>query len=325
MRAPRPRSTDSHNLGWWPVVLLASVLAGSADAATPLADLTVSSDVTVSFTAGVFGDEDAIVDDLMGGATAVTPTGIPAAADLAAYHRLANGDVLLAFDVTVALPGSITARAGDVVRFDGVDYTIELAAIDHFPSGARVDALTEASNGDLLLSLDVTVTLDGVTAADEDLLRFDGAVFTLFFDASSTGIDPALDLDGAMLLPASGGLLASFDGGGSVDEVSFGDEDLIEYDFGATSWTLAYDGSTAQVDWPNADLDAVFAREAGPPCEQGECNGDDVLTTADVTCTILRLFDQIPQASPCEDCNSDMVLTTADVTCTILCLFDQCP
>lgn len=62
-----------------------------------------------------------------------------------------------------------------------------------------------------------------------------------------------------------------------------------------------------------------------PPCPQGECNDDGTLTTADVTCLILRLFDQIPAASECEDCNQDGDVTTADVTCQILCLFDLCP
>jgi hypothetical protein len=50
-----------------------------------------------------------------------------------------------------------------------------------------------------------------------------------------------------------------------------------------------------------------------------------VVSTADVTCTILRLFDQIPAASACEDCNGDSRLTTADTTCVILCNFGMCP
>ena len=60
-------------------------------------------------------------------------------------------------------------------------------------------------------------------------------------------------------------------------------------------------------------------------CQQGDCNGDGRVTTADVTCTILRIFGQIPQASVCEDCNGDSRLTSADVTCTTLCIFGQCP
>ena len=60
-------------------------------------------------------------------------------------------------------------------------------------------------------------------------------------------------------------------------------------------------------------------------CDQGDCNGDGAVTTADVTSTILRLFEQIPQMSACEDCNGDGNLSTADVTCAILCNFGLCP
>jgi hypothetical protein len=72
-------------------------------------------------------------------------------------------------------------------------------------------------------------------------------------------------------------------------------------------------------------LDDAFQANPAVACMAGECNGDAVLTTADVTCVILRLFDQTPMVSTCEDCNADGLLTTADVTCTILCLFGVCP
>jgi hypothetical protein len=60
-------------------------------------------------------------------------------------------------------------------------------------------------------------------------------------------------------------------------------------------------------------------------CVQADCNGNNNVTTADVTCTIQRIFGQTTQSSPCEDCNGDGNLSSADVTCDILCLFGACP
>ena len=56
---------------------------------------------------------------------------------------------------------------------------------------------------------------------------------------------------------------------------------------------------------------------------RGDCNGDGQVTSADVTCQILRIFDEKSQVSACEDCNGDGVLTSADVTCIILHIFGE--
>ena len=158
-----------------------------------------------------------------------------------AYDRLPNGHQLLSFDTTVSLPGGVIARRGDVVRFDGAAYTIELAAgANGIPSGAVTDAVSEIGPDDLLLSFDVAVEIGGVFADDEDLLRIHAGTISLFFDGSAAGIDPALDLDAAHLIATNGHLLLSFDGSGTVGGVSFAQSDVLEYTPSTGAWAASY-------------------------------------------------------------------------------------
>ena len=55
-------------------------------------------------------------------------------------------------------------------------------------------------------------------------------------------------------------------------------------------------------------------------CLKGDCNGDGSITSADVTCTIIEIFE--PAGNLCADCNGDGSVTSADVTCTIIEIFN---
>ena len=231
-----------------------------APAATPLDFLDASPDITTVLGGMTVNDEDVAEDDLSGGLGLAPLGALPSAADLSAYHVLASGEQLLAFDTTVSLPGGLTAEPRDVVRYNGATYSLEFnGAANGVPAGAQVDAVSVLFGGDLLLSFDTTVALDGITADDEDLVRFNGGSFSLFFDGSMAGVDGALDLDAAHHIDANGHLLLSFDGSGTVGGVAFDDEDVLEYDPLSGTWLLAYDGSTHHSGWLTADLDAVHA------------------------------------------------------------------
>lgn len=234
-------------------------------AATPLQDITHSPDITLVLGGVTVNDEDPALDELAGTISLLDIGSIPSATDLNAYHVLADGDQLISFDITVVLDG-LTASPGDAVRviFSG-GYDLEFeASANNLPSGVLVDALSE-QNGELLLSFDTTVVLEGsLTVDDEDLVSFDGSSFSLFFDGSAAGVSPALDLDAAHYLQDKNRLLLSFDGSGMVDSVYFDDEDLLEYDFASGSWEFAYDGSGQHANWPVADLNAAYAVVAPP-------------------------------------------------------------
>jgi hypothetical protein len=238
----------------WTLAITPAALAQDLVSASP--DVTIELGLTTQTSA----DENVAVDNLLGMVLLQNLGTLPRAGDLSCYAKLTDGDDLFCFDTTVELPGPVYAQRGDVVRFDGADFSIEFdASAAGVPAGAVTDAVAET--GGLLLSFDTTVDLGGgVTAADEDLVRWDGATFTLIFDGSAAGIDAALDVDAAQHLGGPSWAL-SFDTSGNVGGIDFDDEDVLEYD--GSAWTLGFDGSTQDTDWAGADLDAVFVPEPG--------------------------------------------------------------
>lgn len=244
-------------------LLLAAPLA--TQALMPLGAIRFVPDITVDLGGVIVGPNQVAEDDLSGGVTLVHVGPIPPSAIITAYDWLPNGDQLLSFDTAVSLPG-LTASRGDVVRFDGAAYTMELsAAAAGIPSGAVVDAVSEIGPGDLLLSFDVAVAIGGVFADDEDLLRVHAGTTTVFFDGSAAGIDPALDLNAAHIVTATGHLLLSFDDSGTVAGIDFTQSDVLEFTPGTGSWAASYLGTSEHAGWATAELRGVVAIVANQP------------------------------------------------------------
>lgn len=227
-------------------------------AATPLSELLYSPDSTVALGSTAAGPESVVRDDLAGSATLLPLGPIPAGANLDAYNVRPLGVQLLSFDITVALPGGVTAQPGDVVRYDGASYAVEFnAAAVGLPAGVTLDAVAVYGSS-LLLSFDTAFDVAGLHVEPADLVLFDGSAFRSFFSGSTAGVAPGLNLDAADYLPCNGHLLLSFDGSGTIGGVAFDDEDVLEFDQSST-WEMAYDGSAHDPHWGPADLDAVHA------------------------------------------------------------------
>lgn len=223
-----------------------------------------SPDITIDLGAAAVttADEDVAVDNQLGIVVLENLGSLPTAVDVVAYGNELGGSSLLAFETTVDLGGGVIARRGDVVRWNGSTYAIAFdASAAGVPDGALTDAVSTSVDGALVLSFDTTVDLGGgLVAADEDLVRWDGASFSLVFDGSANGLDTALDVDAAQDL-GGGHFLLSFDTTGSIGGVTFADEDVVRFAQG--SWTLEFDGSSADSDWVAADLDGVAVPEPG--------------------------------------------------------------
>jgi len=160
--------------------------------------------------------------------------------------------VLLSPDVSADLEG-IATDDEDVVIDDvlGVLTPLDLGAL---PSETDVDAVYELENGDRLFSLDVPASLPGsLTVMPEDVVRYDGAAYTLEFDGSAAGIADGVSVD-AVSQDGGGDLLLSFDVSLDLGGFTADDEDLVGFD--GLAFSLFFDGSAAGV--PEAlDLDGA--------------------------------------------------------------------
>jgi hypothetical protein len=259
---------------WVVVVLLFARFDATAE--TPILDQEASPDVALSLSGQLVPDEDLARVEPGGAATGVSYPGLPASADVVAQALLPDGDVLLALDTHVDLPASPTSlhvRPGDVVRLTGALYTLAFDAdAEGVPDGVAVDAVSDSSAG-LLLSFDGAVTLPGVAAAGEDLVRFTAGAFTLVFDGSAEGVAPGLDLDAAHYIESVDRYRLSFDGSGAIGGVAFDDEDVLEFEPAGSGWELATDFSSVDVAWAVVDLDALTVR--ADPDEDGLWDGDE--------------------------------------------------
>ena len=237
-----------------PVMLSAPALEG----AVPLESFTGSYDVTLQLGGEIFTDEQLIFNNLLGLVSSVDLGPLPPAAQLSAFHLESNGDRLFVLDTTVVLPGTaLIARPQDVIRWEGSTYDLVFQGQSQgVPPTAQIDALSRLPQGDLILSFDVSLELDGVVAHDEDLLRFDGASFSMLFDGSAAGIGPAFDVDAADILP-DGTLLISLDIGGQLGTAVFGDEDVLKWDGPSSVWSLTIDGSVLDGQLLAADLKSL--------------------------------------------------------------------
>jgi len=136
--------------------------------------------------------------------------------------------------------------------FDGSDVGLTTSDED-------VDAIELLPNGQLLVSTTGSVSVSGVSGADEDLLRFSptslgattAGTWTLYFDGSDVGLtSSAEDVDG-VAVDASGQVYLSTTGSFSVSARSGADEDVFVFTpsslaattSGTFASTLFFDGS----------------------------------------------------------------------------------
>lgn len=213
----------------------------------------------------LYEDENVSQDDLAGALGFAWTGPLPEQADLTAYHLRQDGTQLFALDITVNFPGLPGVRPNDVVSFNGNGYGLAFSGVANgLPAGTAIDALTAASNEDLLLSFDVALDLASISAEDRDLLRWNGSGWSVFFDGSDAGVPDGLDLDAAHLLTDNVRLLLSFDGSGVIGGIQFDNEDVLEYNLVNSSWVLFWDGSGRRPEVATADLDALYAFEERP-------------------------------------------------------------
>jgi len=294
-----------------------------------LEETSASPDVAIAVDAGTLLalDEDAIVT--AAGPPLLAALGpLPAAADLAAYHRRANGDELFSLDIAAALSGPLYVDPRDVALWDGAVFSLVFdGSVEGVPDGARIDAVSDADDGGLVLSFDITVSLGGTTFDDADLVHFDavGPTFSLLFDSAAALVPSALDVDAAHFLFATGGLLMSFDSSGSLGGVNFDDEDILEYEPVGGTWALSVDTEASEPGWAGADLDALHALRScvglgGDSDADQLCDTEDPCPSYPNVSLLDSSGDGIPDECQCGDANGDGQITSTDLVSINLCV-----
>lgn len=226
-------------------------------------------DTTVQLGGAIFFDHEVAID-AGGSHPSTTPDlgPLPVAAELDAYHLGTDGEEYFSLDTVAELPGALRVSPGDLVRWDGLVYTLAFDASDHgLGAAVDLDAATRLGS-DWLLSFDTTVQLGGLTVQDEDVVAFDGVGFVAHLDGGAVGIPPALDLDGLHAFPGSSALALSLDGSGVLAGRRFDDEDVLFLpgtgSAAADAWLVLHDGSAVDPAWARADVGAVhFVPEPG--------------------------------------------------------------
>ena len=220
-----------------------------------------SADITIALGGQTFDDENAAEDNLSGDVTPVDTGMLPENVDLQAYHRTGDpaiGD-LLVLDTAVDFPGGVYATPRKVIGLNGGVFSEVMNLADcGVPPGVQIDAMT--SGDTMWFSFDIPVTLGGQTHGDEDVVAlFDGCLWEQVLDGSDAGVATGLDVDGIHFQEETNLLLISFDAAGTVDGVSFDDEDVLGYSLNPGHWQMVYDSSAEHPggEWNPADLDAL--------------------------------------------------------------------
>jgi hypothetical protein len=159
-----------------------------------------------------------------------SPPGLPAGAHIDALASRPDGSLLFSTDAPFT-DGSTTYIPSDVIQYSAGSFSIYRAG-SMFSAGANVDAIGLASNGDLLLSLDIPEQ-DGPTHFQpEDVVRVTMAV-TLFFDGSVSGVPAGANVTGFDRIGSD--VYLNFDAPVNLGGTVFNPWDIIKYSGGTYS------------------------------------------------------------------------------------------
>ncbi len=218
-----------------------------------------------------FANEDILVRDQNSGAWSLYFDGSDvglSGVDLTAFVLQGDGSILMSFTPAASISGLGTVDDSDVVRFTPTSLGSTTAGSfswyfdgsDVGLSGANevIDALAIAPDGRLIISTSGSVSVPGVSGADEDLLAFTPTAlgsatsgsWALYFDGSDVGLsNSSEDVNGVWIDPSTGQIFLTTVGAFSVTGVTGDGADIFictPTSLGSTtacSFSMYWDGS----------------------------------------------------------------------------------
>jgi hypothetical protein len=233
--------------------------------------------------------------------------GIPKGVNINSFGFSGNNDIF-SVDVPTTLGGmDFTER--DLILYDGTNFSKLLdGSAAGIPDGARINAATVLSDGSIIFSLDILSSMGGLSFKANDLIRYDGSSFSLYFSGSDNGIPESANIDGVWV-SASGEILFSLDIPCSLNGLDVKDKDIVRWSNG--SFSKYFDGTVAVLP-EGSDIDSLFTN----PDVLGDINKDGVIDISDVILD-LRAALGLDPAKPCSDINGDGFVDISDVILTL--------
>lgn len=170
--------------------------------------------------------------------------------------------------------GGVASADEDILRFDGTNWSLYFDGSDVGVASPDLSAFAIVNANTVLMSFGANVTVNGVTATPQDVLRFDATnlgsatigTFSMYFDGSDVGFADTTNekIDSLKLLP-DGRLLISATGNPSVTGATIArDEDVLAFapttlgDTTSGTWSMYFDGSDVGLsETSGEDIDAL--------------------------------------------------------------------
>jgi Zn-dependent metalloprotease len=175
--------------------------------------------------------------------------------------------------------GGVSAADEDILRFDGQNWSLFFDGSDVGVGSPDLFAFSLLDADSILMSFSANVTVNGITATPQDVLRFDATslgsttagTFSMYFDGSDVGFDTTAEKIDSLTLLADGRLLISTTGNPSVPGLTTGkDEDVLAFtssslgDVTNGTWAMYFDGSDVGLaDTSDEDVDALDVTSNG--------------------------------------------------------------
>jgi Zn-dependent metalloprotease len=175
--------------------------------------------------------------------------------------------------------GGVSSADEDILRFDGTNWSLFFDGSDVGVGSPDLFAFSLLDSDSILMSFSANVTVNGITATPQDVVRFDATslgsttagTFSMYFDGSDVGFDTTAEkIDSLSLLP-DGRLLISTTGNPSVPGLTTSkDEDVLAFtptslgDVTSGTWATYFDGSDVGLaDTTDEDVDALDVTSNG--------------------------------------------------------------
>lgn len=178
-----------------------------------------------------------------------------------AYHLLSSGNLLFSTGDSATI-GTLSFNDEDVVEVDPNTGTATLffdgSAV--FSGDEDLDAFCVLGNGNYVLSTSGGATIGSLSFNDEDLVEYDpnSGTATMFLDGSTVISDDSgngLDINGVHV-DSNGLIYLSMTENSTIGGLSFGDDDVVQYDPNSGTATLVFPGGSL-FSSSSEDVDAI--------------------------------------------------------------------